>query len=162
MPLLLTAWEMALRAQLREELKKLETKMKYALDTRDAVDKEIRKLGEAVEKGEEGPELNEKVKAAKELLKLLEKERDAMDDLIKRASTILDKLRSMTLLRRFSAFFGGFLIFIGSMAITSGAFMIFIGIMRPLVPPDIEEIMGIIAISLGVLLVLSGFIHQVP
>jgi len=153
---------MAGRAQLQDELKRLETKMRYALDTRDAVDKEIRKLGEAIEEGGEGPELDERVGAARELLRLLEKERDAMDDLIKRASTVLDKLRSMTLLRRFSAFFGGFLIFIGSMVITSGAFMLFLGIMRPLVPPDLEEIMGIISIALGVLLVLSGFIHQVP
>jgi len=153
---------MAGRAQLQDELKRLETKMKFALDTRDAVDREVRELEEAIEKGEEGPELDERMRAAKELLKLLEKERDAMDDLIKRASTVLDKLRSMTLLRRFSAFFGGFLIFIGSMAITSGAFMLLIGIMRPLVPPDVEEIMGIISMALGVLLVLSGFIHQVP
>jgi len=153
---------MAKEGELQDEFKRLETKMKFALDTRDAVDKEIRKLGEAVEKGEEGPELSERVKAAKELLKLLEKERDAMDELIKRANTVLDKLRSMTLLRRFSAFFGGFLIFIGSMAITSGAFILFLGIMRPLVPPDLEEVLGIISIALGVLLVLSGFIHQVP
>ena len=153
---------MVKEGELQDEFKRLETKMKFALDTRDAVDKEIRKLGEAVEKGEEGPELSERVKAAKELLKLLEKERDAMDELIKRANTVLDKLRSMTLLRRFSAFFGGFLIFIGSMAITSGAFMLFLGIMRPLVPPDLEEVLGIISIALGVLLVLSGFIHQVP
>ncbi len=147
---------------MQDELKRLETKMKFALDTRDAVDSEIRRLSEAVEKGEAGPELEERVKAAKEMLKLLEKERDAMDELIKRANTILDKLRSMTLLRRFSAFFGGFLIFIGSMVVTSGAFVLFMGIIRGIVPPEFETFLGIISMALGALLVLSGFIHQVP
>jgi len=150
------------RNRLADELKRLSTKMRYALDMRDAVDSEARRLRNAIEEAAEAPELEERIKAAKELLKLLEKEREAMDELIKRANSVLDRLRSVSALRRFSAFFGGFLIFIGAVVITSGAFVLLTGAMSGALPPELEEFVGIASIFLGALLVLSGFIHQVP
>ncbi|RLI10847.1 hypothetical protein DRO33_05140 [Candidatus Bathyarchaeota archaeon] len=145
----------------RDELKRLFTKLKHALDMRDRVDSELRKLEAALEE-ETGAELEETVKTATELLKLLRREKEEVDELITRASSALDKLRAISLWRRLSAAFGGVLIFIGAMAITSGLFTVFLGILSGLVAPEVESILGLASIALGALLVLSGFAHQLP
>ncbi len=144
-----------------EELRRLATKMKFALDVRDAVDAEARRLRDAVEEAQ-AQELDERVRSARELLKRLEREKEAMDELIKRAGSLLDRLRSVGALRRFSAFFGGFLILIGAIVMTSGAFVLLTGAMGASLPPELKDLIGSAAVFLGILLILSGFVHQVP
>jgi len=158
----LGAGKMEQRPSPQDEYRRLSTKLKYAVDLRDTADAEARRLEEAVEGGAQGQELEERVKAARELLRRLEKERDAMDELIMRASNLMDRLRAISLLKRTTAFFGGILIFVGAMLITTSLFMVFLGIMGDAMARELERIVGLVGLALGVLIVLSGFVHQVP
>ncbi|RLI09238.1 hypothetical protein DRO32_01025 [Candidatus Bathyarchaeota archaeon] len=145
----------------RDELEKLRVKLGHILDDRDRLDRELRKLkASAGPCG--GPGAGEEIREARELLKRLEKTREEVDELIIRASSVLDKLRAMSIWRRAAAAFGGFLIFIGAMAITTGLFTVFLGIFSDLMAPEVAELLGVVGIGLGALLVLSGFAHQLP
>ena len=98
----------------------------------------------------------------RELLKRLEKTKADVDELLTRASSTFEKLRAISLWRRLAAAFGGILIFIGAMTITTGLFALFLGILSGIMAPEVAEILGVVAIALGTLLVLSGFAHQLP
>lgn len=147
-----------------EEIKRLMTKLGHALADRDRADSAIRKLREALSRGEGSEERPgpEEEKELKELLKRLEETRDEVDELLARASSTLEKLRAISLWRRLAAVFGGILIFIGAMAITTGLFALFLGILSGIMAPEVAEVVGVVAIGLGALLVLSGFAHQLP
>ena len=143
-----------------EQIKRLETRLKHSLDERDKADASIRELESALSSKPEVPV--EKLRSAEELVRRLERLREEIDDLLIDASAALDRLRAIRLWRRVAAAFGGILIFIGAVAITTGIFVAFLGILSGLVPPDLELIFGLVAVALGALLVFSGFAHQVP
>ena len=146
----------------RDEFRRLMTKLGHALDDRDRADSELRRIRDAVEKAEGGEEVEDVVKEARELLKRLEKTKADVDELLTRASSTFEKLRAISLWRRLAAAFGGILIFIGAMTITTGLFTLFLGILSGIMAPEVAEILGVVAIALGTLLVLSGFAHQLP
>ncbi|HDI01265.1 MAG TPA: hypothetical protein ENF78_02430 [Candidatus Bathyarchaeota archaeon] len=141
-----------------EQIKRLERRLKHFLDTRDRSDAEVRDLKEAISSAR----VEEGMRAAEELAKRLERLMGEIDDLLTDASATLDRLKAVRLWRRAAAAFGGILIFIGAVAITTGIFVAFLGVLSGLVPPDLELIFGLVAVALGTLLVLSGFAHQVP
>lgn len=141
-----------------EQIKRLERRLKHFLDIRDRSDAEVRDLKEAISSAR----VEEGMRAAEELAKRLEKLMGEIDDLLTDASATLDRLKAVRLWRRAAAAFGGILIFIGAVAITTGIFVAFLGVLSGLVPPDLELIFGLVAVALGTLLVLSGFAHQVP
>ena len=146
----------------RDEFRRLMTKLGHALDDRDRADSELRRIRDAVEKAEGGEEVEDVVKEARELLKRLEKTKADVDELLTRASSTFEKLRAISLWRRLAAAFGGVLIFIGAMTMTTGLFTLFLGILSGIMAPEVAEILGVVAIALGTLLVLSGFAHQLP
>lgn len=143
-----------------EQIRRLEARLKHFLDERDKADASIRELKADLSSGPEVP--TEKLRSAEELVRRLERLREEIDDLLTDASAVLDRLRAIRLWRRVAAAFGGILIFIGAVAITTGIFVAFLGILSGLVPPDLELIFGLVAVALGTLLVFSGFAHQVP
>lgn|GEM_PF-3597909 len=153
---------MSREALSEEQIERLERRLKHFLDVRDTSDAEIRELRDVVSSSRARDDVAESVRAAEELVKHLEELREEIDDLLTDANVALDRLRAIRLWRRAAAAFGGILIFIGAVAITTGIFVAFLGVLSGLVPPDLEPIFGLVAVALGTLLVLSGFAHQVP
>lgn len=127
------------------------------------MDKETKKeeKQETEEKSEE-EELERTLQRAKNTIQNLEDRIKHMDRINRELSTKLETMESRRLIKRAAVFLGGFLIFIGAVAITGGMFLSLVeGSFLFFDTEQGRRVLSYIFLFLGGLLVTSGFLHEV-
>jgi len=145
-------------------LKRMESRVEDQLRVRDEAANIRIELEEKISKAKEGEisvsELDEAIKKAEDMLKRLDKRIGMMDDFIKKERSILESLRVLTLVRKVSSIVGGFLLFSGGVLLTLS---ILIVTKILIIPPtiSIQLFFGYLLLIVGIIMLLSGTLHQV-
>ncbi|MHA1483923.1 MAG: hypothetical protein ACTSPR_01235 [Candidatus Thorarchaeota archaeon] len=138
---------------LRKNLTEVISRMTRNEEDEDISDEEMQ------EKDEADSDMN--LEAARAAVRSLEESIKHFDRIHRELSLKLETFESRAFIARVGAFVGGFLILVGAMTLTGGMFLALAGGEIPLISPAAYEFFNYVLVFLGVILIVSGFLHQV-